>query len=311
MAELIIELDGKTYKGMQAFADAFNLKVGTVKYRRKHGWSWERIAATPVCGMSTKNEVIKLNGGTYVGYRVFADAFGLSVNTVRARRRLGWTWKEIASSSVGSWRTTSDPSIEVDFRGKHYLSLTALADDYNIPRGTIYAKLTKGQSLEEIVTASERRTYEYNGVMYKSVASLARAVGMERATLDARLKSCASVEEALSKPYLRSRAFVCNDKHYTSKAALCRELGVDTSVLNRLLLNNTLQEAVDIIVNNWRYCATSIRSLPDVATAKSICGGKFVLITCKVCSRKVVLPLEEVKKFAHSVDCERNEWLEV
>lgn len=256
-----IEVDGRVYPSIQAFVDAYGYSRYMVESRRKRGWSWDKIAHTPVRSRAS----ITCNGKVYENIDVFSAEYNLSVATVCSRRNRGWTWEEIALTPVND-KCRSSQKFGVDYNGETYSSLRAFASAYNISYDWVCDKYHLGWSLDEIVERGLNRqtrtkqTYTYKGVDYRSVTDLARAVNMSFSSLQARLKSGKSVEEAVRLP-----------------------------------------------VRNEIYWSVTHRD--DVLEVKSECGGRYALITCKVCNRKVMLPIEDARVFTHSDVCERYEWL--
>lgn len=211
--------------------------------------------------------IIELDGKTYVGIQAFADAYNLTYDTVRKRRERGWSWEKIASVPLSKRITNDKRSLIIEYRGVVYKSYAALVRDFDIPYTAFVNRLRRGETVEAAVTTllswREQQGIDYDGNHYTSVTALAKQLGLSERIFRDQLDCYDSVQDAVSETQ--------------------RIMGI--------------------------HVARSIRNRDDIACAKTQPGGRFILVTCKVCGRKVMLSLEEAKKFVHSDNCERNEWL--
>lgn len=332
---MVVECNGKIYESIRAFCVAFDIKETVARERRRSGWSWEKIASTPIRAASV---VIEYNGETYASEREFGDAFGLRADIVRARHKSGWSWERIATTPVADYEVHEDthvvikskatPRLKIEIDGKIYNGIGEIATAFNLKVCTIKSRRRSGWSWERIVStplseSSGGRSFrsntkyemEYEGVTYESCRALATSQGVPYEAFRRRLQRGASVEDAILA--LKSRvvkdSISYNGNTYKSVTSLANTLGASVYILrNQLAISETVEAAVVKTRNQMIVHAVTVAaSRKDVACARLQPGGKFVLVTCKVCKRNVMLPLDEVVNFVHSDNCERNEWLDM
>lgn len=307
---LVIEVNGETYLGVQTFADAFNIDIKTVKGRRRRGWTWEKIASTPI----RARQVIEVNGETYWNVVELAKAYNINVQTVRSRRKLGWSWEKIVSTPV-----TEIDIPEIEYKGKRYLGYKVFGDAFGLSVTTVKRRYDAGWTWEQIATTpvkevgSRPDNLVYKGVKYNSYTALAKTVNMSCATLSSRIHRGMTIEEAVETPIIAQGEIPLLYKgvNYKSVSDLAEELDVPERILSeQLALFDSIEDAI-VAVQKWKRVKTTrlILGRKDVAGLSTQVGGKYVLLTCKVCGRKVMLPLEDARRFVHSDDCIRNEWL--
>lgn len=324
-----IEVDGKTFLSKRDFADTYDISISTIDSRLKRGWSWEQIAHTPIRGRLVE---VVCDGKVYEDIHAFATAYNLSVNLIRARRRQGWSWERIASTPV------IQKGNSCVYDGVEYKSLSDLAKANGLSEAILLYRLKMGKSLKEAIE-TPLRTFGlyYEGDYYARIQDLAEKMGVPYSLLRQCLCSCDSVESAIVEAKSRQRKGISyKGKYYKSVSDLAKELGYSPGVLyKRLGIGLTIEEAVDIplgtsleqlqalrnegkslqaaldiLICDWEFCIPILRSQVDISSFKNICNGKFVLITCRVCGKNILLPIQEAIRFVHSDNCERNEWLQ-
>lgn len=329
MSREIIEFNGKVYPSVKIFAEDYNIPARVVYDRRRNGWSWERIVSTPI---TINKDVIEFNGEVYESVAAFARTYNLPVRTVYARRNRGWTWERIASESVSS-------GICYAYNGIEYKSLVDLAKTLDISYAALKSRLNRGMTLDEAIKSPARESKLYYRGNYYSKRELAELLDISYKALEYHLYSGKSVEVSVDearKCKVKKSGLIYDNEWYKSIPELASETGIGAGILRRRLAiglslddtvnlplgvstdklqsfmseGKTLQEALDILLNDWECCSHIIRRCSDVDSFRFVCNNKYVLITCKICSKTVLLPLLEAYKFVHSDDCIKNEWLD-
>jgi hypothetical protein len=119
-----VTVDGKHYPSMNDAANAFGVKLTTVNFRRRAGWSIEEAFGAKQRPPSEKNfKKVTIEGKHYSSMGDAAAAFGLKLNTVSCRLRDGWTiegvWSKRASAFKVQWRANrrKGPSFQKPGRG--------------------------------------------------------------------------------------------------------------------------------------------------------------------------------------------------
>ena len=133
----------------------------------------------------------------------------------------------------------------VEYEGKSYPSIAALAREHHILYTTLYNRLKEGMTLEEALrrgNLQDRRGHpvEYGGKVYPTIRALADEQHVPYSMLARRIKEGMSPEAAL-----QSRSIEYEGKVYPSIAALAREHHMlSTTLYNRLREGMTLEEAM-------------------------------------------------------------------
>ena len=153
---------------------------------------------------------------------------------------------------------------QIEFRGRAYRSIKALARHFGVKEGTLWNRLFRlGWTLEEAVGVSPRkhdrhdRRYnpvDFRGKHYASHAALAKEYGIRPNRFHARIKSGWSIPEALGLtprqrklPSGRERNVTCDGKVYKDVTKLARAFGISRSVVHdRLRIGWTPEEAVGL-----------------------------------------------------------------
>lgn len=298
--------DDVDYDSLQQLAEALNVCRDTIRYRLNKGMSAEEAIA------DIKKSWVVYNGVEYRGLTALAKSEGVSIYSLSHGLEAGLSLED-AVKIAKEFRLRCK---EVTYNGVVYPSLRTLCSRLDIDYRILISRMHSGWGLEQAIETPVKdsdTSVEYNGVVYSGMTALAEAVGMSVATLNSRLRRGWSIEMAvetplISKTEIRGKVVIYGDKTYSSIAELCRELGVDKGLVHSRMSDGwTLEEALETprIIN----VSSCIKSSPDIARASMLLKGKYFVITCAVCGRRVLLPLEEANKFVHSDNCKRNEWL--
>jgi hypothetical protein len=92
---LSLEHNGKQYRSASELAEAFDIKVGTLTYRLRQGWSLD--AALGQEAAPERNERVssfEVDGKRYRGAVELCAAYSVSVSSFRFRQNAGWTLRQ-------------------------------------------------------------------------------------------------------------------------------------------------------------------------------------------------------------------------
>lgn len=149
-----------------------------------------------------KSSSISCNGVLYNSILELANAFGIHPSTVARRVRDGWSPEQAVGVSTKPKRVGHGTAVEFD--GKQYPNLEALALDLGIEGATLRARLARGYSLDaaakgnlkpRISAAAE--IVEFEGTRYPSKEALASAHGLAWSTVSKRMTRGWSYRQAL------------------------------------------------------------------------------------------------------------------
>lgn len=205
-----------------------------------------------------KNQAYETYGGR--GIKVcerWANSFENFLNDMGLRPK-GHTLDRIKSDgdyepSNCRWATMKEQNrnkrvnISVEVFGETYSCVGEAIEKYGLYPSSVYKRLGKGQSLEEIITSVLKRRITYKNKEYPNPTSLARAYNVEPHLFLARLKKGKSVEEALTDERLCfENKYIYQGKGYRSLNELAKYIGVNICTLSRKFNKGaSLKEAVE------------------------------------------------------------------
>lgn len=138
---------GNEFKSQAAMYRHYGTTKDIAAGRFEHGWTLEEILTNPT-KIDPHKECIGPDGKTYAGFKIMAEAFGLSESTLRGRLQQGYSLDE----AILHWE---DHTIEVDHLGNKFASRADLYTYWNTTQGTYHARKNKNKSekdcLEKIV----------------------------------------------------------------------------------------------------------------------------------------------------------------
>ena len=180
--------------------------------------------------MRKRTNKIIYNGVKYNNMQELADAYNISINTLRGR---------IYTKGMSLDEAINYNRYSVVAFGKTYKNgLAGVAKEFGIGYSKLYLRVSKGMTIEEAVKAdlSMRNAIEFEGKLYKSRAHLARAFGIRPDTLHFRLKQGYSLKDAIYKnKQAENWKINYNGIEYDSLVDLANKLDINiNSIKNRL-----------------------------------------------------------------------------
>jgi group I intron endonuclease len=246
-------VEGKTYHGMGALADAFGLTKKTIECRLKSnlGWSLRQIVGldpapkqVPVCAKE-----ITYKGVTYPSQRHLVRALSpdLSPDTFRHRLENGMSIKEALKPEkiIGLAR-------EVKAHGRTFKTVKEAAKFAGISSGTLLARLYAGWSEEDAVSPKVRENpVTVFGIKYKNKIEMCKHLGVDYETFLTRLNRVGvTVEQAVTgekTKYQKRLEFTVDEKTFDTKKDAAKHYGINPVwVSKRLRRGWTPEQAVGL-----------------------------------------------------------------
>lgn len=239
-----IEYDGKIYPSIKALADEQQKVYSTLKARLERGMSVEKALQINNRLPSRKRRSVEYAGKMYPSIRSLAIERRMPYQTLRARLEKGMSVEEAIQDDV--------PRIyrgaPIEYAGKIYPSIKALAEEQQIPYNKLRVRLCRGMTVEEALSASGP-SIEYGGKTYLSIKSLADELHVPYCRLRHRLKKGMAVDEALQNNRLYSykgHPVEYKGKLYPSICSLAKELPIPYyTLLYRLKKGWSIEEALE------------------------------------------------------------------
>jgi predicted DNA-binding protein YlxM (UPF0122 family) len=160
-----ITINGVEYPSIAKAADAFKIDPNLVRNRLRWNWTPEQavgIAPPPnakdhtVWGDSTENSRrVRVGDKIYETLREAAEDFNISYRTVYDRIEHGWDILKALTTPVKE----VENNIPVTVNGQTFNSIAEAANALGIKKVTVYARLRKGQSIEQAFAPVRK----YNG----------------------------------------------------------------------------------------------------------------------------------------------------
>lgn len=177
----------------------------------------------------------------------------------------------------------------IGFRGKKYNNYTEIAKDYNLPKNYVYKNLSRGLSLEEVVTSYKPRNKEVKdhlGNSFKSIRDMCRFWNTTESVYTHRISIGMSVQDALTKSFKRGSGkrkelmyTDFNGNSFTTKEAMCKAHGVNVSSLCRRMKNGETQdEALKYLIENSKLYDHLGNSFPSYNTMAKHYGLKGITL---------------------------------
>lgn len=246
-------IDGETYHGVKALAEAFGLTRKAVEARlySNLGWSIRQIVGldpapkqVPVCAKQ-----ITYKGVTYPSQRHLVRALSpdLSTDTFRHRLENGMSIKEALKPEkiIGRAR-------EITAHGRTFKTTVEAAKFAGISSATLRARLYAGWSEEDAVSPKVRgNSVIAFGVKYKNKVEMCRHFGVDYETFFQRLNRVGvTVEQALTgekTKYQKRLEFTVDGKTFDTKKDAAKHYGINPVwVSKRLHRGWTPEQAVGL-----------------------------------------------------------------
>lgn len=149
-----------------------------------------------------KRIAIVVRGREFPTLKAAAAFYGLTLNDVSRRLRWGWTPEQAVGLDPHHRRATRGVAIE--WKGKRYPSIRALADAIGESESTVAKRLREGWTVDEAASGHRKRPttkgtkIEFRGEKFESWTSLAEHHNIGRLVFAKRVKRGWSIEQALS-----------------------------------------------------------------------------------------------------------------
>lgn len=148
----------------------------------------------------------------------------------------------------------------IELHGKTYNSYTELSKEYNLPINSIYKGLSRGLSIEEVVTNYKPRNKEVKdhlGNSFDSIRDMCRFWNTSEHVYRQRVVAGMSLKDALTLPLKKggnryNRVYTdFNGNTFTTMQSMCDFHGLNISTLHRHIKDGkTLEEALKYLVEN-------------------------------------------------------------
>ena len=246
-------VDGVTYHGMEAFAEAFGITKKQVECRLSSNLNWttRQIAGldpapvqVPVCAQE-----ITYKGVTYPSKRHLVRALNPNINTETFRHRLeiGLSIEEALLDDRPNGNAT-----EVVINGEKFETITAAANHYGIKASTMSARIRSGWSGVDAVNPKIRGgSVTAFGVTYKNKLELCEKLGVDYMFFCRRYAKGLTAEQIINSEKTKREKdleFTVDGKMFGSKKEAAEYYGLLPLVLvKRLRRGWTPEEAVGLV----------------------------------------------------------------
>lgn len=154
----------------------------------------------------------------------------------------------------------SPKETSIELQGKTYNNYAELSKEYNLPINSIYKGLSRGLSLEEVVTNYKPRNKEVKGHLgdsFDSIRDMCRFWNTTEHVYHQRVVAGMSVKDALTLPLKKggnryNRVYTdFKSNSFTTMKSMCDFHGVNISTLHRHMKDGkTLEEALKYLIEN-------------------------------------------------------------
>lgn len=300
-----IEYNGVKYPSVGALAREFGISKSTLWGRLQAGQTLEEALSAPVTASS---RYIEYNGKKYKSLKQCAEGNNISYVALKSRLDRGWGLEKAICTPL-----RSELAQKVEYKGGFYTvgelcKELGISDRVRLVAGRIRNGWPVERAIEE--SAGLLNQVEYDGVVYKDLVALCSEFGVSYPAVRTRMSRMGmSLEEALNYEGAKVSygGVVCK-----SRKELCNRLGLNYSTVSSIMKRNcvSLSEAIASlgISESSAVFRSTVARLPDAADARFVCDDKFVMVTCRVCNKVVMLSIDEAVDFRHSENCVKNEW---
>ncbi len=263
-AEKVTDYKGEHYTSVKKMCEAYGVNQGTYYSRLNKGMTMEQaLSVNPVRHQGRPTvEVTDHKGQTFPSVKAMCDAYGVNYCTYRQRLGNGASLEEALTTPRGRKGST------MDHLGNTYETVKDMCDAYGVSLSTYRARVRQGLSLEEALTKAPAEDEILNdsltpvlsgpckdhlGNEYSDPGEMAKAYGLTKDQYLSRARFGWDVKSILTTPLRssgRRKGLSYNGKEYTSRKALCADLGLNyNSFIIRLTSGMSLEEAVTACLN--------------------------------------------------------------
>lgn len=142
-----------------------------------------------------------VDGKQFPSLKAAADSYGVTTNDISRRLRWGWTPEQAVG--LEPHRRRANRGVAIEWNGKQYPSIRALAVAVGEAEGTFAKRLREGWTVHEAVTGKRKRppthanAIEFRGAKFDSLTSLADHHNVKRLVFSKRIARGWSMEQAL------------------------------------------------------------------------------------------------------------------
>ncbi len=198
-----VTIDGKHYPSRTDAAAAFGVKLGTVNFRLRNGWSIEEAFGAKPGPRSQKNfKKVTIDGKHYTSMGDAAAAFGLKLNTVSHRLRDGWSIEEAFGAKQRPPSKSTGEQIVV--AGQVFKSRAEACRSFGLSPQVVHFRLKKGWTIdqafgfEEIAYSGKPKQISIGDKQFQSLSEACRFFGVDKYVLNARVNRYGwTIEQAL------------------------------------------------------------------------------------------------------------------
>lgn len=291
--KISIDYGGVHYDTLSAFAKGVNMPRGLVESRYRSGWSIEDIVNKPY-GYN-KTRCISVGGVDYKDKKSAIEAYGISPDIVRKRKKRGMSFEEAVTTPVSRRVETWE------YDGRSFVGLSNVAKYIGVSIKFLNSRLDAGMSFDKVceeaaafVEAGGRCNIDYSaypGCKKPQVVDLKRMLNFD-------IPLCKSW---LTKVFLQSPTEF-HGTTYDSVADACSKIGsLDIDVVRARMLRKQFefQEAVHdryFVVDNIPF-----RTIPEMCSYLGV-SRLMLRKLCKDCTCKDEVVAIAVKHRGSCVD---------
>ncbi len=139
---------GRMYPTKQALADTFGIDYSTLKYRLACDMTPEEAVSKQPGPTTGKKQTIA--GRSFPSLFAVSVEYGINYGTLKSRVETGMLLEDAVSIEAGG---IPQPGTKVYCYGKMFASVSAMGRHYGVPNSTLNARLARGMTPEEAVSA--------------------------------------------------------------------------------------------------------------------------------------------------------------
>ena len=146
---------GRIYPTKQALAGAYGIGYSTLKYRLACGMTPEEAVSKELGPTTGKKQTIA--GRVFPSLFAVSVEYGINSRTLKSRVESGMSLEDAVSIEAGG---IPQSGIKINCYGKMFASVSALGRHYGVPNSTLSARLARGMTPEQAVSAPSARQSE-------------------------------------------------------------------------------------------------------------------------------------------------------
>lgn len=203
----IYEVNGKTFYGLQALAEEYDVSVHNLRYRiicSPKPWTVRQalgLDEPPTFDPIRNFKNIRVNGKVFKSQASACRHYGIDVKLYRTRIAQGWTPEEALETNHRVSPFNDPNAKQVKVAGKKFRSIKKAAEYYGVKYNIVYQRISMcGWTIEEALQLKPRKTnYQPQQQIagYPSISEAAKAHGIKQGTLSSRLRAGWPVQQAL------------------------------------------------------------------------------------------------------------------